>query len=182
MTRRVTPEDLNRIAGQLTALGDLMRLDPKCHCGCRTLAIHAHRVARYAEGAPGPSAGSRSAKGSHSDPTLAAVLAPDATDHWLADLSVYAHGASRFCQELGSLIHFLGTVTATNPRELTATGSGDCMACGEYCSGAVDDRLRAGYCNACRMAWDRAGRPDRFQFQQDRRASLDERKRAEKAG
>jgi hypothetical protein len=167
MTPRVTPDDLNRIAGQLTALGELMRLDPKCHCGCRTLAIHAHRVARHAEGPPGPTPNGRNSRGSHSDPTFATYLNPDPSDHWLARYTALAHGTSRFATALAALVHQLGTITTTEPRELTATGSGDCQACGRYCSGSATDRLVAGMCDTDYRRWCRHGRPDRFEFCRD---------------
>lgn len=63
------------------------------------------------------------------------------------------------------------------------TSGGICMACLRSVSGAVDDRLRSGYCDACRKAWDRwkarwtkdgnqdmAG--DRFAFEHWRMISL----------
>lgn len=159
----VTAQDLNRLAGQLSALADLMRGDPDCRCNCKTRADHAYRVAKDAHGAS-TTQGGRASKGDHADPTFGQYINPDPTDRWLRDLSVYAHATSRFTQELARVVHDLGTVTSTNPRELTKTGSGDCMACGRYCSGAVNDRLRAGFCNACRMAYKRAGSPDRFEF------------------
>ena len=39
--------------------------------------------------------------------------------------------------------------------ERKASG-GDCLACGTYCSGAHNDRLRAGLCDPCRKAWSRS--------------------------
>lgn len=163
--RHVTRQDLDRLAGQLTALGSLMRLDPGCKCKCKTKAEHAHHVAKNTYGAPGSNLGAgRSPKGDHADPTFAAVDNPDPTDSWWDDLSVYAHGASRFAQELARLVADLGTITSTSPKELSATGSGDCMACGRYCSGSVNDRLVAGMCDTDYRRWCRHGRPDRFEF------------------
>lgn len=52
-------------------------------------------------------------------------------------------------------------------------GSGDCLVCSKYVPGTAEDRLRAGYCNACRMAWVRADRPDRVMFQRTHRRFLD---------
>lgn len=165
MTRRVTPDDLHRLAGQLTALADLMRSNPDCRCKCPTRADHALKVATDTHGAPGSNLDAgRSAKGDHSDPTVSQLLNPEPSDHWLDDLSIYTRGASRFAQELARLVHDLGGITSTNPRKLTATGSGDCMACGRYCSGAASDRLRSGLCPSDYIRWVRAGRPDRFEF------------------
>ena len=50
---------------------------------------------------------------------------------------------------------------------------GDCRACDRYCAGTGEDRLRSGYCAACRMAWRRAGSPDRQAFERDRRIALE---------
>lgn len=50
-------------------------------------------------------------------------------------------------------------------------GAGDCLACDRVVTGAPNDRLRAGYCEACYRAWDRAGRPDRAAFERTREAA-----------
>ena len=63
------------------------------------------------------------------------------------------------------------------------TSGGICGACKRSVSGGVDDRLRNGYCDACRKAWKRwrerwtdAGNPDmaadRLAFEQKRMAEL----------
>lgn len=52
-----------------------------------------------------------------------------------------------------------------------AAGAGDCQACDRVVTGTPNDRLRAGYCAACYMAWDRAGRPDRVAFEATREAA-----------
>lgn len=175
--RRVTPADLGRLASQLTNLGALMSADPKCACGCKTKADHAHRVAKNAHGATGSSGGDgRSPKGDHSDPTYAAFMKPNPSDQWLDQLSSASNLAVVVVTSLAEQVHFLGTITSTSPKELSATGSGDCAACGEFCSGAVNDRLRSGFCNPCRMAYRRAGSPDRHVFMRDRRAFLAEAK------
>lgn len=55
----------------------------------------------------------------------------------------------------------LATLHRTDP-------SGHCNACTRWVEGTANDRLRAGYCAACYRAWDRAGRPDRVQFERTR--------------
>lgn len=55
----------------------------------------------------------------------------------------------------------LATIHRTDP-------SGHCAACSRWVEGTAVDRLRAGYCEACYRAWDRAGRPDRVQFERQR--------------
>lgn len=37
----------------------------------------------------------------------------------------------------------------------TGTNGGWCMACARWVPGTADDRIRSGFCNACRMAWNR---------------------------
>ena len=49
------------------------------------------------------------------------------------------------------------------------TNMADCAACERPVANTPTDRLRAGYCDACRKAWDRAGRPDRAAFERSRR-------------
>ncbi len=49
--------------------------------------------------------------------------------------------------------------------------AGVCKACGGDVSGSENDRLRNGYCNPCRAAFDRAGKPidtDRVRFEAQR--------------
>jgi len=56
----------------------------------------------------------------------------------------------------------------------TASG-GDCVACSTYCSGAHDDRLRAGLCDPCRKHWQRwnvANNGDRGEWMLERRRNL----------
>lgn len=53
-------------------------------------------------------------------------------------------------------------------------GHGECMCCGRFCQPQRDpnDRLRSGLCDACRKAWDRAGRPERTDWMHLRRHRL----------
>jgi hypothetical protein len=50
------------------------------------------------------------------------------------------------------------------------SGAAHCEACQRWVSGSATDRIRSGYCDSCRKAWDRAGRPDRSVFARQRRA------------
>lgn len=50
----------------------------------------------------------------------------------------------------------------------------DCLACGRYCSGAPNDRLRSGVCPACHQAWQRWRKSNKG----DRHAWLTTRRRA----
>lgn len=56
-----------------------------------------------------------------------------------------------------------------------AMSGGDCVVCGTYCSGAHNDRLRAGLCDPCRKHWQRwtAGNGgDRGDWMIERRRNL----------
>lgn len=53
-----------------------------------------------------------------------------------------------------------------------AGGSGQCKACERDVSGAAEDRIKSGYCERCYKAWCRADRPDRTEWERDRRAYL----------
>lgn len=54
--------------------------------------------------------------------------------------------------------------------ERVASG-GDCVCCSRYCSGAANDRLRSGLCDACRKSWTRSGK-ERGEWMLERRRSL----------
>lgn len=47
-----------------------------------------------------------------------------------------------------------------------------CECCERLCDRRKGDRLRSGYCNACRMAWARAGCPERTDWAHARRHQL----------
>jgi hypothetical protein len=66
--------------------------------------------------------------------------------------------------------------------------AGVCRACQRTVTGSDDDRLRSGYCDACRKAWGRElsawtdegrpGAPDRAAFERRRLVAAEEEKRA----
>lgn len=66
--------------------------------------------------------------------------------------------------------------TEHNGRATTHTGAGTCGACNKWVTGSSNDRLRAGWCNACRVSYqrwrDRTGHTDRAAFTRWRRAEL----------
>lgn len=73
--------------------------------------------------------------------------------------------------QLGSLVTDIVAHAKAEGLRPPPNGSGDCRAeCGRYCSGAAGDRLRSGFCDPCRKAWERAGRPDRATFKRLQRA------------
>lgn len=56
-------------------------------------------------------------------------------------------------------------------------GRGNCSACGAWCSGTGEDRLRSGLCVRDYRAWDRAARPDLDEFVADGAAGRQRRSR-----
>jgi hypothetical protein len=91
---------------------------------------------------------------------------PQNLEWWLSRLFDSAHAVL--------VIHEL--VNFTEKNQGRQAGGGDCQACETFCSGAKDDRLRAGYCNACYTAWVRTAdgrgenwRMDRFTFERMRK-------------
>jgi hypothetical protein len=95
---------------------------------------------------------------------------PQNLEWWLSRLFDSAHAVL--------VIHEL--VNFTEKNQGRQAGGGDCQACGTFCSGADNDRLRGGYCNKCYTAWIRTGqdahgktipngRMDRFTFERMRK-------------
>lgn len=74
---------------------------------------------------------------------------------------------------------------AVGPIGRTSSLQGECLCCGREVAGTATDRLRGGYCDACRKAWERDGRPGsdpqepsgrRVRWEEDRRQKLRERR------
>lgn len=61
-------------------------------------------------------------------------------------------------------------------------GTGTCLACDRWVPGTEHDRLRAGFCDTCRKAWERSGRPDRAAFIRNRPKSDDRHPNRQRAG
>jgi hypothetical protein len=83
------------------------------------------------------------------------VLSEDPAAHDLSTLSRAAGQINDRAAELHRVVSVWAS-GAANPKAKHSLSGGDCHACGRYCSGSATDRLRAGLCNACRMAWQRA--------------------------
>lgn len=140
---------------------------------CRRANVGAGR-----DGYSGGGDGGRHSKGG--DPTMSVGLAlvehgalPDPIgaliDKAFHDLET-ARQALRVAANAARKVMLIAPPTAA---ELAArkTGVGDCQACGHNCTGVGDDRLRSGYCPKDWKAWKRAGMPDRFQFERERKAT-----------
>jgi hypothetical protein len=188
--RRATESETLRVAGQLEAGLTILRDKPNCACvetrknadgelhevpACRSKLDHALRVAREAAGFLKSGPGGRSSD--VPNPTLAALIGRSGVlkDHrgpewWQDRMGRDVALVSGAFADLIVLVAELGTVTSTDPRALTKTGQGTCPACDHFCSGAVNDRLVSGLCDTDYRAWCRAGRPERFQWINQRRA------------
>lgn len=172
---RLTVRDITRVGSQSQALGLLLSAKASCQCGCLTFGEHALHVASSAYG-PLQTGGSGSRNGGHADPVAAMFKDGDPYQGYRDDSMVWLERLERACRqhaaltsELAALVYDLGTITGADPKDLVKNGQGTCPACDQFCSGAHNDRLRAGWCPACYRAWIRAGRPDRNDFTHARR-------------
>lgn len=119
--------------------------------------------------------------GDTSNPTLSAVLQHERVCESIEDRDndeARRVGLAAVDASLTAAVHALRETHAALS-QLTArlhtgrpeqrTNIADCEACGRTVANTPNDRLRSGYCMACRKAWDRAGRPDRVAFERARR-------------
>ena len=139
-------------------------------------------LANLRDAQPGyPTGGS----GGGAAPTLDAAGNPPGLDRYLDKPDEAARNADLILtytrQMLNSAVIVHGLVTgwadsSTSPHEggvaprRTASG-GDCVVCATYCSGAHNDRLRAGLCDPCRKHWQRSSL-DRGEWMLERRRNL----------
>ena len=101
--------------------------------------------------------------GGHGDPTLGAVMANEQMARMLDDLHAELERA------VSSTVHAFRLATSivgatVPPAEAEAPGAGHCQRCNVWVSGSASDRIKSGYCERCYKAWQRAGNPDRAQF------------------
>lgn len=169
-----------------------MKFDPdalakQLEAVAKHLRTHGDDAARLAKDWHSPlraAAGGRMSKGDHGDPTAVAAeealaAALQGRTLWYGYWDTIRECATRASDDLSTLdaiVVELGKAAKPHvhpPQRTPGVGAGACEACKKWVSGGADDRLRAGYCNACRMAWDRQGRPDRAEFARSRRALAD---------
>ena len=123
------------------------------------------------------------AKGTHSDPTAAAVLghlvakdgrlveregAKDSIFEAVKGLAQSIHDMAELARSVEQTMRFI----LEGPERLKEAQVVHCAACGREVAATKVDRIRSGYCAACYMAWLRDGRPYRFAFEVSRRNSL----------
>jgi hypothetical protein len=107
-------------------------------------------------------------KGSHSDPTLAAVVRhlstakpSDPVFDTVKELAQTLADITQLAIKIDDKLKFVLEAGERSKNNEVPT----CMACGE-----ITMRPRSGYCPADYQAWLRAGRPYRASFEADRRA------------
>lgn len=101
--------------------------------------------------------------GGHGDPTLGAVIANEQMSRMVSDVSAELERAQSAVGHLFRLLtSMIGQTVA--PAEADPPGAGHCQRCSTWVSGSSTDRIKSGYCERCYKAWQRAGNPDRVQF------------------
>lgn len=117
------------------------------------------------------------AAGGISDPTGDAASVRTEKDPVLQDamtaIAAVIRAEAALIDALGAIDH-ARNVGSAEDKQLQAPGSGECNACARYCPGGPD-RLRGAYCDACRKAWERAGRPveRRAEWEHNRKQAAD---------
>jgi hypothetical protein len=100
---------------------------------------------------------------------------PDSWEEWEWDL--VANALDTAFRQLGVMAGLARSVRRRieyvldvyKKSDVRQPGSGICRACLKQVPGIGSDRLRSGYCDACRKAWARADYPDRVEFEFSRR-------------
>lgn len=116
-------------------------------------------------------------KGTHSDPTLAAVVrklsgeqGTDPIFESVKTLAITLNDIATLCQLIDQQIRFV-TEVGERAKESTIV---HCQACGREVAGTPKDRIRSGYCQADYAKWIRAGRPYRASFEAGIKQELSE--------
>ena len=118
--------------------------------------------------------------GGGSAPQLSADGKPAGLDRYLLvvdpavdDLNAIDRAVATARDQVAIIHRLVGkwSVTERLATEASPSAGADCVACGTYCPGGTT-RLRAGLCNACRMAyrrWTERGGSDRGEWMLERR-------------
>jgi len=143
-------------------------------------------VANLRDAQPGyPTGGS----GGGGAPRLDSAGNPPGLDRYLNIADPAAHDLELLCKQTRQMLNSASVIhdivarwadSSTSPHEggiapRRVASGGDCVVCATYCSGAHNDRLRAGLCNSCRVHWQRwnvANNGDRGEWMLERRRAL----------
>lgn len=165
------PMDRRRVR-RLQAEVDLAGRIGDLHADLFQLLIRAHSIVSDlgVDGLPGQSMPEPVSGGSMSNPTMSAALSADQLEGALSQIHKHLEHAQ---DELRGARRYLVTVCSLPLPPAPSTGAqAACGACGRYVPGTPGDRVRAGFCGGCYMAWARAGKPDRSTFKRERSESV----------
>ena len=116
-------------------------------------------------------------KGTHSDPTLAAVIRKMSGDtsndpiyEAVRTIALTLNDIATLSQLIDQQIRYV-TEGAERQKESTIVY---CQACDREVAGTPKDRIRSGYCMACYARWTRQGRPYRATFEAEISKELQE--------
>jgi len=101
--------------------------------------------------------------GGHGDPTLGAVMANEQMGRMLDDLHAELERAVSATVHAFRIASSWAAQTVA-PAVAAPPGAGHCQRCNVWVSGSASDRIKSGYCERCYKAWQRAGNPDRAEF------------------
>lgn len=170
--QRTSPNPRRVLAGIDASIREMLRI--------RAAWLTAHAHATDAIGGPGSSLGGSGHSSDISDPTGRQALADDPAAQYLARMAKRMDSLPRELRPLADettgwqMRRVVGEVARTPERP----GTGDCKCCGHLCLGpkthpdGIDDRIKAGFCEACYKQWMRDGQPERSSFIRDRRIFL----------
>ena len=141
------------------------------------LQAHAFGGAQVLMSAGSGEASERVSGGDRSDPVLDRVFARAWAATHLADLDDALDAATASLTQARAHASSLASAgrKGDQTEAPTRTNMVDCIACQRTITMTSEDRPRSGYCNACRMAWQRLtkahtgpGAPDRVRFEHNR--------------
>ena len=116
-------------------------------------------------------------KGTHSDPTLAAVIRKMSGDtsndpiyEAVRTIALTLNDIATLSQLIDQQIRYV-TEGAERQKESTIVF---CQACEREVAGTPKERIRSGYCHGCFAKWGRRGRPYRALFEAEIKQELSE--------
>lgn len=89
---------------------------------------------------------------------------PDHVRQVIVGMFAQLHEMAKIAEHVGKGRVFVYAIADKAAGRKTSLG-GPCERCDTNVTGAVGDKLVSGYCGKCRKAWERAGYPDRHQFE-----------------
>jgi hypothetical protein len=134
----VNQQDLERAAKVLDVAARMARKSGR-------EAIRVAKDHEYPLRSPGAA---RGAKGDHADPTATAIIAPEESTTWFAELERLTKAAKTTAGDLAMLLHRIVTNGEKQPRANTLTPCGN-PHCDREVTQLDEDRLKDGRCPRC---------------------------------